>query len=197
MRTEYLVMDEFLRNSARHSSDYLENLYWLAQNLGQPNRTRNRYLAFSLDYLETLRHPWRELPDRLANMRERYYGIDWDFLVNPFGDLFVLSQVRWQLKTTEMLRQVYVLDGKMRLATSVVRMIHDGIRDDEIPVFLENVGPELSDPFTGKPMKWDSANGRAYFQSGDDKCWITYLRVPVWDPKSERKPPKLSTPTIC
>jgi len=76
-------------------------------------------------------------------------------------------------------------------------MSHDGVKDQEIQAFIAGVGPELYDPFSNEPMKWDPKNGRIYFTSSDDGCSIAAFRVPVWDAKSRRKPPKQADWTIC
>jgi hypothetical protein len=186
-RTEFRLVDQYLLDPSS-----------LAARVWQPNRVRNRYLAFWLDYLEVLRRPWPQITDQLVRMRGQYESsFGWGDVIDPFGSAFLSGHIYWQLKPTELLRQVFVIDGKMRIATSIVRMIHSHVPDDQIAAYLANVGPDLYDPFTQRPMQWDPANSRAFFQSEEDKCWISYVRVPVWDTKSKRKPPKPSDAKIC
>ena len=85
----------------------------------------------------------------------------------------------------------------MRLATLVVQMLNADVRDQDIFAFLEKTDSRLKDPFTGKPMIWDSEHGRIYFASADYKCQINYFRVPVLDARGGRPPPKVSDATIC
>ncbi len=158
--------------------------------LGQQNRILNRDLAYSMDYADVLRRPWTELPDGFSRMEHDYASLGWKDVVDPFGSILLLRLTEWQLKPTETLRQAYILDGRLRLATSVVRMARDRVRDEDIPAFLANAATELRNPFSSKPMQWDSKNGRIYFISSDDGCDITPFRVPVWDANSARRPPK-------
>jgi hypothetical protein len=120
-----------------------------------------------------------------------------DFVIDPFGSLLFVRSIYWQNKLTSLLRQVHISDGKLRLATLVVRAAHDEVKDTDIPAFLAKTAPELYDPFSNKPMQWDAKNGRIYFLSGDDKCSITPFRVPVWDAKSGRRSPKQTDWAIC
>jgi hypothetical protein len=76
-------------------------------------------------------------------------------------------------------------------------MLNSGVRDRDISAFLEKADNQLKDPFTGKPMTWDSEHGRIYFVSADYKCQINYFRVPVTDSRGGRLPPKVTAAAIC
>jgi hypothetical protein len=82
---------------------------------------------------------------------------------------------------------MHVTDGRLRLATLAVRIITEGITDAEIPRFLASAGPNLQDPFTGAPMRWDPKDRKIYFPDPSDKCIVgAFFRLPALDkPKSE------------
>jgi hypothetical protein len=190
VRAEYLLLDRFFQEPTAQQAQYEDWIDAWARRLGQPNRMRNWYLGYSIDYAEVLRRPWSRLPEEFEKMKEKYYSLGWDGVIDPFGSLLMLRTVDWQLKTFGMLRQVYILDGRMRLATLAVRIVNERVRDRDIPAFLAAAGPELSDPFSGKPMQWDEKNGRIYFPQDSDACAISPFRVPVRDTAGGRKPAK-------
>jgi len=146
-----------------------------------------------------LHKPWPELSDEFQRLRNEYVeAVGWRDLIDPFGWVFFVKHVHWQLtKPTSTLQQLYIVDGNLRLATLAVQMLNFSVRDKDISAFLEKADARLKDPFTGKPMTWDSKHGRIYFVSADDKCQINYFRVPVTDPRSGRLPPKVTDVRIC
>jgi hypothetical protein len=196
VRTQYLHLEYFFE-APNARPEFEDSIDWLARKLGQRNRIQNRYLAYSMDHLTALRQPWSNLRDELAKSIDHHLGFGWEDLIDPVGSLFLSRNVGWQIKLVSLLRQAYISDGNLRLATLVVRMSREKVKDGDIPVFLAGVGPELYDPFARKPMHWDPKNGRIYFVSNDDGCSIAPFRVPVWDVKSARKPAKLTEWTIC
>jgi len=167
--------------------------------LAQRERFGNRYIRYSQDYTRALQKPWPELADEFQRLRNEYIEtVGWRDLIDPFGWVFFVRHVHWQLeKPTTMFHQMYIADGKLRLATLVVQMLNSGVRDRDISTFLERADSQLKDPFTGNPMTLDLKRGRIYFPSADEKCWINYVRVPVLDPRSGRLPPKVTDPWIC
>jgi hypothetical protein len=190
VRAEYLLLDRFFQEPTAQQARYEDWIDTWARRLGQPNRMRNWYLGYSIDYAEVLRRPWSRLPEEFEKMKNKYYPLDSSGLIDPFGSLLMMRTVHWQLKPSEMLHQVYVLDGRLRLATLAVRMVDQRVRDRGIRAFLDAAGPALSDPFSGKPMQWDEKKGRIYFPLGSDACEIAAFRVPVWDAAGARKPAK-------
>jgi hypothetical protein len=198
MRADYLQLDAFLRGPVPESDPYLDTTDRFAQKLAQQERFGNRYSRYSQDYIRALHKPWPELVEELKRLRGEYVeSVGWKDVVDPFGWIFFVRHVHWHLKPATALHQMYIVDGKLRLATLVVQMLNSGVRDNNISAFLERADPRLKDPFTGKPMTWDSERGRIYFPSADEKCWINYLRVPVSDTRSGRLPPKVTDATIC
>jgi hypothetical protein len=198
MRADYLEIDAFLRGSFPESDPFLDTIDRLAQKLVQKERFGNRYARYSQDYIRALHRPWPESVEELQRLRGEYVeSFGWKDLVDPFGWILFARHVRWQLKSTSTLHQMNIVDGRLRLATLVVQMLNSGVRDRDISAFLERADSRLKDPFTGKPMIWDSEHGRIYFVSADYKCLINYIRVPVLDPRSGRLPPKVTDGRIC
>ncbi len=196
-RAEYLHLERFFNTPYVASPEFDDRLEWLGWKLAQRNRTQNRYLSYSIDLVAVLRQPWSSLADDLAKTIDRHESIGLDLVIDPFGSLLFFRNIYWQNKLTSLLRQVYISDGRLRLATLVVRAAQEQVKDADLLVFLANAAPELYDPFSNKPMLWDPEHGRIYFLSGDDKCSITPFRVPVWDAKSGRQSPKQADWAIC
>jgi hypothetical protein len=196
-REQNARLDYFFKSSYSPNPEFEDTIDRLAWKLGQPNRVRNRYFAYSEDLVTVLRQPWAEMSSHLARTIDQHTSFGWEYLIDPFGSLAVLNSIQWQSKLRTILRQIYISGGKLRLATLVVRATHDKVRDEDIPVFLANAERGLYDPFSEKPMQWDARNGRIYFLSGDDQCSIAAFRVPVWDAKSKRRPPKEVAWSIC
>lgn len=196
-RAEYMELERFFETPYTEIEEFPDTLGWLAWKLGQRNHTLNRYLAYSIDYTEVLRRPWTELPGALSSLHDRSMSPGWRDVIDPFGYALLRISTDWQRKPPEMLRQAYILDGKLRLATLVVRIARDRIKDEDIPAFLEKAVPELVDPFSNQSMRWDEKNGRLYFVNSDDGCGITPFRVPVWDAHSGRRMPKHADWRIC
>jgi hypothetical protein len=195
-RAEYLTLERFLRTPYVMNPAYKDTFEWLAWKFAQPNHVGNRYLAFLLDYTKAMQRPWQDLPQEFARIEAQHYSFGWGDSIDPFGWILLVKVTHWQLKPTEMLRQIHITDGKLRLATLVVRIVRDRVKDADIPAFLAE-SSDLYDPFSNKPMQWDAKNGRIYFLNGDDKCSITPLRVPVWDAKGGRRSPKHADWAIC
>lgn len=195
-RAEYLTLERFLRTPYVMNPAYKDTFEWLAWKFAQPNHVGNRYLAFLLDYTKAMQRPWQDLPQEFARIEAQHYSFGWGDSIDPFGWILLVKVTHWQLKPTEMLRQIHITDGKLRLATLVVRIVRDRVKDADIPAFLAK-SSDLYDPFSNKPMQWDAKNGRIYFLNGDDKCSITPLRVPVWDAKGGRRSPKHADWAIC
>jgi hypothetical protein len=79
-----------------------------------------------------------------------------------------------------MIRQMHYLDGKLRLATLVVRKINEGVGDTEMAQFLAKAGPELEDPFLGRPMRWDPKDRKIYMTDPDERCLVmAWFRLPA------------------
>jgi len=198
MRAEYLNLDAFLRGPLPESNPYLETIDRLAHRLAQQERFGNRYARYSQDYIRALHKPWPELGKELQRLRGEYVEtFGWGDFIDPFGQVLFVRNVHWHLKLNTTLQQMYIVDGRLRLATLVVRMINARIRDKDISPFLDRADSQLNDPFTGRPMTWDPEHGRIYFANADYKCQINYFRVPVLDARGGRLPPKVSDATIC
>lgn len=196
-RAQYLDLERYLRTLYMEVPELSDTIDWLGWKLGQENRVLNRYLAYSMDYGNALDLPWPELPGALSKLREQYVTLRWSDLIDPFGAILLLRQIHWQVEPTSTLRQAYILDGRLRLASLVVRIVGERVRDERIADFLVEVPAELTDPFSGRPMRWDAKHGRLYFVASDDGCEISAFRVPAWDAAGKRRAPKPADWRIC
>ena len=79
---------------------------------------------------------------------------------------------------------MHILDGRLRLATLVVKLINEDVKDADIPKYLASA----ADPFTNQPATWDPKDRKIYFPDPTDRCAIvSWFRVR--DPKQGRVTP--------
>lgn len=181
VRAEYVLLRNALESEPQQIGDWpVDRLHWLAYHAGQRERILNRYYFFARDYASILGLPWPQFEKEVQRLRDTFdYPSAWDISVDPFGSLFVADYVEGQLKTREMVRQMHILDGRLRLSTLLVRIVDERIADTAIAQFLESAGPDLFDPFTGKPMRWDPTQRTIYFPDPEYPCAMyASLRVP-------------------
>lgn len=166
----------------------IDRLHWLAFHLGQKNRVLNRYAAFAPEYATAMRLHWSEMEKESARLREKYaFPSDSEFVLDPFGSLFLAQYIDGQLRAREILRQMHIFDGRLRLATLLVQLINKDIPDTDIAQFLAAADSRFFDPFTGSPARWDPKERKIYFLDPSDKCAIaSWFRVR--SAKGARKP---------
>ena len=167
----------------------VDRLHWLAFHFGQKNRMLNTYAAFAPDYAASLRLPWAEMERTSGHLLEKQRDPDTSALVlDPIGSMLSIDHIQGQLKAREMIRQMHFLDGKLRLATLLVRLASEEVPQPEIPKILA-VDPALFDPFSSAPARWDSKDGKIYFVDPRDKCTVaTWFRV-----RNLKRPPSKSS----
>jgi hypothetical protein len=181
IRGEYVGLNAALNSPPQKVADFpVDRLHWLAFHLGQRNRILNRYYLFAREYTVALGLPWSRFDTEVARLRENFPKLsDWDVTIDPFGSLFISEYIDGQLKTTELVRQMHRIEGTLRLSTLLVRIIDENVSDMAIPGFLASVEPELYDPFSGNPMRWDATQRRIYFPDPEYPCaFYVSLRVP-------------------
>lgn len=191
VRAEYVLLRNAFESEPQQVGDWpVDRLHWLAYHVGQRERILNRYYFFARDYAAILSLPWPLFEKEVQRLRETFdYPSAWDISVDPFGSLFLADYVEGQLKTRQMIRQMHIIDGRLRLSTLLVRIIDERIADTAIAQFLESAGPEFSDPFTGKPMRWDPKERTIYFPDPEYPCAMyTSLRVPPSAARSAAAP---------
>ena len=176
-RAEFHLLKKALEHPPIENPEYgTDRLHWLAFRLGQKNRILNRYAAFAPDYAAALRLPWSEMEKETLGLREKHIEpTAWEFVLDPFGSLLFAQFIDSQLKAREMLRQMHITDGRFRLATLLVQLINENVRDADIPQFLAAADRELRDPFTATPARWDPKDRKIYFVDPREKCMIASL----------------------
>jgi hypothetical protein len=157
-----------------------DRLHFLVFHLGQRNRILNRYHAFARDYVATLRLPWSQIEQEATRLRDKHVlSSGWDFVIDPFGSIFLAQYIEGQLRAREMLRQMHISDGKFRLATLLVRIINENVSDDDIPRLLSSAGRAFYDPFSGKPMRWHQKDRKLVLPDAtDERFSYADLQVP-------------------
>lgn len=181
VRAEYALLRQAFRHPPAAVKEWpVDRLQWLTFYFGQQHRFFNRYYAFARDYASMLRLPWNQVEAEAARLREKHVlPSTWDLVLDPFGSLFLGRYVDSQLRAREMLRQMHIVDGKLRLATLLVRIVDEGVQDSDIPAFLASVDPAFHDPFSRNPMQWSAKERRIYFPDPENKCLMyASLRLP-------------------
>jgi hypothetical protein len=174
-----------------------DRVRWLAYYLGQKNRVLNRGAAFGQDYAASLRGPWADMEKEYGRLREKYFEPETrDFLIDPFGSVLLAQYVDSELRIDELPRQMRIYDGRFRLATLLVRIVNESVRDADIPAFLASSDPSLHDPFSGTPARWDPKDRKICFVDPKEKCFVgSWFRVP--DRKGVRKPSSVVNTSAC
>ncbi len=196
VRAEYVLLQNAFKHPPIATEDWpVDRLQWLAYYLGQQNRIFNRYHAFGRDYANMLRLPWNQVGAEATRLREKHIlSSEWDLTIDPFGSLLLGYYVNSHLKATEMLRQMHIIDGKLRLATLYVRIVDERIEDRDIRSFLASAGPEFYDSFSGGPMQWNAKERTIYFPDPENKCQAyASLRVPARPHSAKASAPEASS----
>jgi hypothetical protein len=181
VRIEFSSLTQYLAIPSSEGSAWRDaTLDWLAYQTGQRNRMLNRYAAFSQEYLNALGLPWNEVGKELDRLRAKYiYSSSRDYLIDPFGSILIDRVINGQIRAGELVQQMHSIVGRKRLATLLVRLIGENVGDAGIDRFLATSGPELSDPFSGSPMRWDTKDRKIFFSDPNDRCSVrSYIRVP-------------------
>jgi hypothetical protein len=198
VRAEFSTLDKFLASREAANRWPAEGLDWLALQFGQKNRMLNRSFAFAREYAPALRLPWEQVDAEFDRLRKSHVAsIDWGFALDPFGTLFLENYIEGQLKARVMLHQMHFTDGRLRLATLLVRILHENVRDPDIPRFLESVGSGFRDPFSAAPMQWDAKNRQLYFPDPKERCSIIYMRVPTLSQSGSASAPPRTGAWVC
>jgi|GEM_PF-7111295 len=196
-RSEYSLFHKYLMELPMGNSTWkYETLFFLARYTGQRNRLMNRYAAFYTDYSSALSLPWEQANQEFDRLLDKYhYSSNKDYLIDPFGSVFIDQQIASQLKARELLKSMHRLEGSLRLATLLVRITNEKIKDAAMESFLASVAPKLGDPFSGKPMQWDSKERKIYFPDPNNNCRASaFIQLP--QENTQRGQSKAALPTV-
>lgn len=100
-----------------------------------------------------------------------------------FGDLYnrparylnTVNRISYVLQLTAL----HNLQGYVRLLTLQFKAKQGKIAEQDIGSFLANAGADLTDPYTGKPMQYDSSQHQLYFMAmgaslmQDSRFWVS------------------------
>lgn len=180
LRAEYLSLKDALDSPQRQMYfSRLGMVSWPPDYLIQKDRILNRHYFFARDYAAILRLPWAQFKKEVVRQRKSFsYPSGWDFAVDPVGSFFLSSYIENRFKS-DLVIDMHMIDGRLKLSTLLVRIISEDVADAAISDFLASVGPELYDPFSGGPMRWDPRQRRIYFpRPGGPSGMGISLRVP-------------------
>jgi len=197
-RSEFRLLSRaFERPPVRVPNAGVDRIHWLAYHFGQKNRALNRYAAFAPEYAASLSLSWGEMEKESERLRKKHvFPGALEFILDPFGSALYAQFVDGLLKAPVMLLQVHAKDGQFRLATLLVRLINENVRDADIPAFLRAAGPGYYDPFSAAPARWDPKDRKIYFVHPVEKCAVLSF-VRVREAGKGRQPPSPVNMRAC
>lgn len=87
-------------------------------------------------------------------------------LVNPVGELRVIKTPN--IEMAGYLLKWHNLEAKRRMVAIVVQARKQHVKPADIPTLLAALPPELADPYTGKPMRWDAGLGMLWVSTSSE-----------------------------
>ena len=143
-----------------------------------PGFIRNRFFRSATDFLKVSQGPPSEVAKEV-NAMWLTYSSGWrlDYLSDPLNTVWIRVLLGGQAKTGNMLQQMHLRDGQLRLLTLRLDILHLGVQDGGIDAFLESSEKGLRNPFTGDPMKWEPAKRAIYFQSSGEEIITREVRL--------------------
>lgn len=166
MRWEFRISGDYaqlIKNSIREGIYGEDNskktplraaLVWLAEPLAQENATRNLVYRNHMAVAALATAPTREFDARRDALAEQHaVKIDWRYLYNPLGKfMFQIGEPLWQ----PYIARLHDLDGYIHLIRLQLAVTQAKMAPSEVPGFLRESGSLAADPYTGRPMTWDS-----------------------------------------
>ncbi len=110
------------------------------------------------EFTQQYRKEFRKIEQLNSEKKFDISQLNW---VNPVGQILANLSLSESLKYTAL---PHNLEGSRRLALLKLLISRQKISDSDIPASLAKAGPELSDPFTGKPMSWDSKDRKLFYK---------------------------------
>ena len=157
MAGEFGIMKRFLRNPSGDGtqSGWQEKLRMLF--FYKRNATINDAYAFYSGKQQWLRRPpaqlAREIRDEAADGEMK----PWDYLYNPMGK--ILTRVAMPSFSSYALR-LHDLDAMNRLLALAAEIIAADVPAEGVADFVAKSSARFFDPYTGKPMMWESPDKR-------------------------------------
>ena len=129
-----------------------------------PEFIRNRFYRYAQDFLQTARQSPNAIDSGMERLRVSHLeGWSADYLKDPLNTLFVRAMLSGQKKTGELLKQMYLQEGKTRLLALQTQILRTGLPDSAVDEFLRKSKSTLRNPFSGEPMRWDPVERSIYF----------------------------------
>lgn len=135
------------------------------------NATLNALYAYARESIDIASLPapdfmkvWKEgLQERPTGRRHSWVS----YIYNPVGkslfDTLFGATAYWM----DYVARIHDLDGLIRLVSLQLAIKRDQIEGPRIESFLQGADVEYTNPYTGKPMQWDSVQRSIYFERED------------------------------
>lgn len=124
--------------------------------------TTNLHMSNVQAMLELTKVPSWELAARDAQLRSAVAERA-DLCCSPYNPA---GRIVTDIETPGVyLERIYDLDALIRLVSLQAQILANKLSHAQVPSFLAQSPPELTDPFTGKPMQWNAAERQIFFES--------------------------------
>jgi hypothetical protein len=138
--------------------------------------------------------PANELGEReraLAEVIRVESDLNWRTLYNPVGKFLLNLNLRgFEARSPT---PMYDLIGLMRLTALQEKLKRERVIDERVRTFVENAGPEFTNPYTVRPVSWNPGDRTLSFESGAGKATIS-VRVPLPRPDAAAEEKKKKGP---
>ncbi len=150
-------------------------LKWVANRLYQKNATLNGYHACLEKYYSVRALSGAEHERALSKYQDFDLngGLD-DLLVNLAGKL-ALREICPKHSWFD-LSPYGMLEARRRLVLLEIRLLDSKLSPAKYPALLQSADPNLHDPVTGKPAKWDAKQHIVYFERDGciwERLWVS------------------------
>jgi hypothetical protein len=125
------------------------------------NATVNRLYDENEIWRQLARAPAAKIAREYRAWREAPLGLSWKWshVYNPLGKLYVeIARPDWALY----FQRPHDAETLRRLVYWQARIIQRGVTARELPALLAQSPPELHDPYTAKPFRWEPGTSKLY-----------------------------------
>ena len=162
--SNYGLLDAVFGTGDLDGDSPFSELDWLAMPLLKENATLNMGRPYYERLAGLARASGAQVADeyRLLQEQARTEAYGWRIAYNPIGKRLMAMGIDGDWP--EYVRRISDLDGLTRLVGLQAEIALSGLDDEGIAGFLAAADRKFSDPYTGRPMQWDSAARQLWFE---------------------------------
>jgi hypothetical protein len=154
MRAELRMLDKLIDRSDLQQ--------WIS-----PNLFRNRLLRYANEAIAIASTPAKQIMDRSKALNIKFQSdANWQSLVAriPQSAVGARELAEGLPFSFELARSMRDKEARLRLLTLRLYAAKNRVADNDMPVFLQQSGSALLNPYTNQPMRWDAAKRVIYYE---------------------------------